>query len=116
MGGCFKDAEWSVKLDIKLFHQTGCLDILSVDPGPIIRHVDGGYRAGVVHEVFLTLLSKLYIILEVFCDLLVVVCDQGGIKELILLLLGKVQGAGFQGFNTEAWVVAVVCKEWRDLS
>ena len=110
------DTEWSVKFDIKLFHWTGCLDIPSVDPDPIIRHVDGGCRAGVVREVFLMLLSKLYIILEVFCDLLVAVCDRGGIKELISLLPGKVRGAGFRGFNTEAWVVAVVCKEWRDLS
>ena len=94
----------------------GCLNILSVNPGLIIRHIDRGYCAGVIHEVFLMLLSKLYIILEVFCNLLVVVCDQGGIKELISLLPGKVQGAGFQGFNTEAWVVAVVYKEWRDLS
>ena len=67
--------EWSVKFDIKLFHWTGYLDILSVDLDLIIRHVDGGCRAGVVRKVFLTLLSKLYIILEVFCDLLVVVCD-----------------------------------------
>ena len=67
--------EWSIKLDIKLFHQMGCLDILSVDPGLIVRHIDGGCHAGVVHEVFLTLLSKLYIILEVFYDLLVVVYD-----------------------------------------
>jgi len=116
MGGCFKDMEWSVKFDIKLFHWTGCLDILSVNLGLIIRYVDGGYYAGVIYEVFLMLLSKLYIILEVFCDLLVAVCDQGGIKELILLLPGKVQGAGFQGFNTKAWVIAIVYKEWRDLS
>ena len=53
----------------------GCLDILSVNPDPIIRHIDGGYYVGVVHEVFLMLLSKLYIILEVFYDLLVAVYD-----------------------------------------
>ena len=94
----------------------GYLNILSVNPGLIIRHIDRGYCAGVIYEVFLMLLSKLYIILEVFCDLLVVVYDQGGIKELISLLLGEVQGAGFWGFNTEVWVIAVVCKEWRDLS
>ena len=75
MGGYFKDAEWSIKLDIKLFYWTGCLDIPSVNPGLIIRHVDGGYHTGVIHEVFLMLLSKLYIILEVFYNLLVAVCN-----------------------------------------